>query len=110
VEPWDTPQGDAVDSRLAQQPARTVGGAGGYAYGSKVAAKKKGYASDEERLRSMISEARSERQSAESYNASLRRVISQQRSEISRIASARKSGQNVLSRRWQGRQEHQREL
>jgi len=72
-----------------------VGGAGGYAYGSKVAAKKKGYASDEERLRSMISEARSERQSAESYNTSLRRVISQQRSEITRIASARKSGQNV---------------
>jgi uncharacterized protein YcfJ len=63
-----------------------AGGAGGYAYGSHVAEKKKGYASNEERLRGMISEARSERQSAESYNASLRRVISQQRSEISRIA------------------------
>jgi len=74
-----------------------AGGAGGYAYGSHVAAKKKGYASNEERLRAMISEARSERQSAESYNASLRRVIAQQRSEISRIASARRSGQNVGS-------------
>jgi uncharacterized protein YcfJ len=72
-----------------------VGGAGGYAYGSKVAAKKKVYASNEEKLRAMISEARSERQSAESYNSSLRRVIAQQRSQISQIASSRRSGQNV---------------
>jgi chromosome segregation ATPase len=43
----------------------------------------------------MISEARSERRSAESYNASLRRAIAQQRSQLSSINAARKAGRNV---------------
>lgn len=76
------------------------GAAGGYAghrYGSHVAQKKKGYASEEARLRAMIGEARSERQSAEAYNASLRKAISQQRAELASIRAARKSGQNVKS-------------
>lgn len=76
------------------------GAAGGYAghrYGSHVAEKKQGYANEEERLRGMIAEARSERQSAEAYNASLRRAISQQRAELASIKAAKRSGQNVRS-------------
>jgi hypothetical protein len=72
-----------------------VGAGAGYAYGSRVAKKKKGYAASEAKLRSMISEARSERRSAESYNASLRRAIAQQRSQLSSINAARKAGRNV---------------
>jgi chromosome segregation ATPase len=72
-----------------------AGGTAGYAYGSHVAKKKQGYASSEERLRAMIGSTRSERQSAEAYNSNLRHAISQQRSELSRIASAKRSGQNV---------------
>lgn len=74
------------------------GAAGGYAghkYGKHVAEKKQGYASEEARLRGMISEARSERQSAESYNASLRKNIASQRSELASIKAAKRSGQNV---------------
>lgn len=76
------------------------GAAGGFAgnkYGTHVADKKQGYANEEARLRSMIGQARSERQSAEAYNASLRRAISDQRSELASIRAARKSGQNVSS-------------
>ncbi len=72
-----------------------AGGVAGHAYGSHVAKKKTGYASEEARLRGMISEARSERQSAESYNASLRKNISSQRSELASIKAAKRSGQNV---------------
>ena len=64
-----------------------VGGTAGHAYGSKVAAKKTGYAANEARLRQLIGEARSERISAQNYNASLRTAISQQRSELARIRS-----------------------
>lgn len=74
------------------------GAAGGYAghkYGKHVAEKKQGYASEEARLRGMISEARSERQSAEAYNASLRKNIASQRSELASIKAAKRSGQNV---------------
>jgi hypothetical protein len=74
-----------------------VGTAGGYAYGSGVAKKKTGYASKEAELRAMIGSARSERKSAESYNASLRKAITQQRAELSRISAAKRSGQNVRS-------------
>lgn len=72
-----------------------AGGAGGYAYGSHVANKKKGYAASEERLRGMIGRTRGERQSAEAYNSNLRRAIAQQRSELNRISSAKRSGQDV---------------
>jgi len=74
------------------------GAAGGYAgheYGKHVAKKKQGYAREEERLRAIIGEARSERQSAEAYNASLRRNIASQRSELASIKAAKRSGQNV---------------
>ena len=66
------------------------GAAGGYAghkYGSHVVEKKHGYAANEARLRQLIGEARSERISAQNYNASLRRAIGQQRSELARIRS-----------------------
>lgn len=72
-----------------------IGGAGGYAYGSHVAKKKKGYANEEERLRGLIGDARSERRSAEAYNASLRKAIAQQRAELNNIRAAKKAGQNV---------------
>lgn len=74
-----------------------AGGVAGNRYGAHVASKKRGYASEEERLRGLISEARSERQSAEAYNASLRRAISEQRTELASIKSAKRSGQNVRS-------------
>lgn len=66
-----------------------VGGLAGHAYGTKVAEKKQGYAANEARLRQLIGEARSERQSAERYNASLRSAISQQRSQLASIRSGR---------------------
>ena len=78
-----------------------VGGTAGHAYGSHVAEKKHGYAANEARLRELIGEARSERVSAERYNASLRTAISQQRSELARIrggndkAAAAKLARNV---------------
>ena len=74
------------------------GAAGGYAghkYGKHVAEKKQGYAREEARLRELIGEARSERQSAEAYNASLRKNIASQRSELASIKAAKRSGQNV---------------
>ena len=80
------------------------GAAGGYAghkYGSHVVEKKHGYAANEARLRELIGEARSERVSAERYNASLRTAIGQQRSELARIrdghdkAAAEKLARNV---------------
>lgn len=74
-----------------------AGGVAGHAYGSHVAKKKTGYASEEARLRGMIAEARSERQSAEAYNASLRKNISAQRSELASIKAAKSSGRNVSS-------------
>jgi outer membrane lipoprotein SlyB len=66
------------------------GAAGGYAghkYGEHVVEKKHGYAANEARLRELIGEARSERVSAERYNASLRGAIAQQRSQLARIRS-----------------------
>ena len=68
-----------------------VGTAGGYAYGSHVAKKKQGYAANEARLRELIGEARSERRSAEAYNASLRKAIAQQRADLQRIRAGRAS-------------------
>ena len=88
------------DTRSIVSGALIGGAAGGFAghqYGKKVAAKKKGYANEEERLRGLIADARSERQSAEAYNASLRNAISAQRTELASIRSARRSGQNVSS-------------
>ncbi|MEO8350250.1 MAG: hypothetical protein ABI680_00880 [Chthoniobacteraceae bacterium] len=64
-----------------------VGGLAGHKYGTEVAKKKQGYAANEARLRQLIGEARSERQSAERYNASLRSAISQQRTQLARIRS-----------------------
>lgn len=79
-----------------------VGGTAGHAYGSHVAEKKKGYVANEARLRQLIGEARSERVSAQNYNASLRTAISQQRGELARIrggqadsAAAAKLARNV---------------
>jgi len=74
-----------------------AGGFAGHKYGKKVAAKKTGYANEEARLRGMIADARSERQSAEAYNASLRRNISAQRTELASIKAAKRSGQSVKS-------------
>lgn len=66
-----------------------IGTAGGYAYGSHVASKKRGYAANEARLRELIGEARTERRSAEAYNASLRKAITQQRADLERIRAGR---------------------
>jgi len=66
------------------------GAAGGYAgheYGKHVAEKKQGYAANEAHLRELIGQARSERVSAERYNASLRGAITQQRRELAGIRS-----------------------
>lgn len=68
-----------------------VGTAGGYAYGSHVAKKKSGYVANEARLRELIGEARSERRSAEAYNASLRKAIAQQRADLQQIRAGRAS-------------------
>jgi hypothetical protein len=66
-----------------------------------VAKKKQGYAANEARLRELIGEARAERRSAETYNASLRKAIAQQRADLQRIraggskADASRLGRNI---------------
>ena len=92
-----------------------VGGYAGHKYGEHVVEKKHGYAANEARLRELIGEARSERVSAQRYNASLRGAIAQQRSELASIrsghadkAAAGKLARNVDGNLSQSQNEYQR--